>query len=288
MRLLWRGRPSHPQLVARGRQHSVGSYLRDRDFWTGCGPQSSFPGRDAFASVGRYEHRPQSVRAWVGETCSERGGSLTEGWTLAFVALWILQIAVVVVVVGLARQVGLLHLRLRPVGPGAVEDGPPIGSHVESATFSSLLSRPVPVPDPSAELTLLVFASPRCSLCGPVLEGLKRLSAVESSFGCVPVVDDDGNLGLSYLMKYGFSDGIAANELKSISVESRPFGVVLDREGVVLSSGITNTLEQLEELVFQAKHALTTEDDEVGDLSDQAAEGDLVQIAVVSAQRPES
>jgi methylamine dehydrogenase accessory protein MauD len=210
---------------------------------------------------------------------------LSEGWTLSFVALWILQVAVVVVVFGLARQVGLLHLRLRPVGPGAVEDGPPIGSHVESATFSSLLSRPVSLPHPNTELTLLVFASPRCSLCGPVLEGLKRLSAVESSFQCVPIVDDDGNLGLSYLVKYGFPDGLAANELTTISVQSRPFGLVLDREGEVLSSGITNTLEQLEELVFQAKHALRAEEDTVEEVTDQESESYLLNIAAVSAQR---
>jgi hypothetical protein len=118
-----------------------------------------------------------------------------------------------------------------------------------------------------------------------VLEGLKRLSAVESSFQCVPIVDDDGNLGLSYLVKYGFPDGLAANELTTISVQSRPFGLVLDREGEVLSSGITNTLEQLEELVFQAKHALRAEEDTVEEVTDQESESYLLNIAAVSAQR---
>ena len=49
-------------------------------------------------------------------------------WAAAFVVQWILVAVLAIVVVALARQIGVLQLRLAPLGALEVDDeGPPIG-----------------------------------------------------------------------------------------------------------------------------------------------------------------
>jgi hypothetical protein len=58
--------------------------------------------------------------------------------TLSTIVLWILQVMTIVVVVGLARQVGVLHLRVHPLEAGRIEDSPPIGAHLDMTPVVSI------------------------------------------------------------------------------------------------------------------------------------------------------
>ena len=172
-------------------------------------------------------------------------------WIIAVVSLWVLLAIVAVGVVALARQVGLLHLRLRPVGAGALEAGPPVGSVPTLPDVTTLRGQGAQLLI-ADRIGLVLFVSPSCGLCKPVLAGAARLGEVEPDIALTVAVDDgeqSGDGGLAYLGKHGFNDGISAAQLSSLDSGSRPYAVAVSPQGMVLASGAVNTLYQLEALV---------------------------------------
>jgi methylamine dehydrogenase accessory protein MauD len=171
--------------------------------------------------------------------------------------LWVLQAATILVVVGLARQVGVLHLRVPPRGAGPVKEALAVGTTVELAPVTSLESRRVEILSPG-RLALVVFANPGCSLCSPILEGLRSLARRDASFRTTVAVDGDPDTALGYAKRHGFGDAVAAESLDQLDPSHRPFAIALSSKGTVLGSGVPNTLEQLEVLLADARHAQIT------------------------------
>ena len=153
-------------------------------------------------------------------------------WAAAFVVLWILVAVLAVVVVALARQIGVLQLRLAPLGALEVDDeGPPLGLPPEA--------REARTPDGSSTVVggpgsgrLVAFVSDTCPICeqvAPSLPAAARASGLELQ------VVSDPDLELAY------------------RVPGVPFVVVLDELGLVRSKGTVNSLEQVEGLVDTAR-----------------------------------
>ena len=154
-------------------------------------------------------------------------------WAAAFVVQWVLLAVLAVVVVALARQIGVLQLRLAPVGALEVDDeGPPLGEAPEA--------RAARTPDGSSTLVggpgngrLVAFVSDSCPICeqvAPSLPAAARASGLELQ------VVSDPDLEVAY------------------RVPGVPFVVVLDELGLVRSKGTVNSLEQVEGLVDTARH----------------------------------
>jgi hypothetical protein len=156
---------------------------------------------------------------------------VTGWWAAAFVAQWVLLGVLTVVVVALARQIGVLHLRLDPVGALEVDDeGPALGDAPSPRTARGRDGAPTLVGGPGPE-RLVAFVSPTCPICERLLPSLP---AAASAGGLVPQVVWDADLERAY------------------GVPGVPFVVVLDRMGVVRAKGTVNALEQVEGLVDTA------------------------------------
>ena len=153
-------------------------------------------------------------------------------WGAAFVVLWILVAVLAIVVVALARQIGVLQLRVAPLGALEVDDeGPELGEAPEA--------RPVRTPDGTRTVIggpgrgrLVAFVSDTCPICervAPSLPAAARASGLELQ------LVSDPDLESAY------------------RVPGVPFVVVLDEVGVVRSKGTVNSLEQVEGLVDTAR-----------------------------------
>jgi hypothetical protein len=152
-------------------------------------------------------------------------------WTAAFVVQWILLAVLAIAVVALARQIGVLHLRLAPLGALEVDDeGPSLGEAPEERVARSHEGANVPVGGPGPR-RLVAFVSPTCPICEQVLPSLP---ASASASGLALQVVSDPELEAAY------------------RVPGVPFVVVLDELGVVRSKGTVNSLEQVEGLVDTA------------------------------------
>jgi methylamine dehydrogenase accessory protein MauD len=177
------------------------------------------------------------------------------------VALWALLGVVSLSVVALARQVGLLHLRVRPLGPGPVEEGPALGSIVSLPPLTTFRQKVAPILVPG-RIGVVLFASPTCGLCKNVLTGASRLQRVDGDLQVTVAVDAEGNEAMKYLEKYGFDDGVAASELGMLDSGNRPYAVAVNDDGMVLSAGAVNTLDQLEGLADLARRRADGADEE--------------------------
>lgn len=153
-------------------------------------------------------------------------------WAAAFVVQWILVAVLAIVVVALARQIGVLQLRLAPLGALEIDDeGPPLGE--------APVARQARTPDGSSRVIggpgrgrLVAFVSDTCPICEQVAPSLP---AAADASGLELQVVFDPELETAY------------------GVPGVPFVVVLDEVGVVRSKGTVNSLEQVEGLVDTAR-----------------------------------
>jgi hypothetical protein len=138
-------------------------------------------------------------------------------------------------VVALARQVGVLHLRLGPIGALEVDtEGPPLGEAPPPVEAKTAAGSRVTLGGPGLS-RLVVFVSPDCAICAQVLPGVP---AAARAGGSVPLVIQDREAEAAF------------------RVPGTPYALVLDRLGIVVAKGTVNNLEQLEGLIETARRRL--------------------------------
>jgi methylamine dehydrogenase accessory protein MauD len=174
-------------------------------------------------------------------------------WAVSYAALWAVVVALSLLVVALARQVGVLHMRLGPRGALEVDqEGPPLGSAPEPHEVRDLEGRTLVVAGPGRP-QLLLFVSPGCPVCREVVPSV---GAVARDGGLLPIVVADAQpeeAAASYGRLRPPARTVAAEGLpERYGVPGTPYVVVLDEFGVVRSKGTVNNLEQMEGLVETA------------------------------------
>lgn len=174
-------------------------------------------------------------------------------WAISYVALWVVVISLGLLVVALARQVGVLHMRLGPRGAyEADHEGPPLGAAPEPHEARDLEGEPVMVGGPGRP-QLLLFVSPGCPVCREVVPSV---GAVARDGGLVPIVvadSDAAEAAVSYGRLRAPARTVVAESLpERYQVPGTPYVVVLDEFGVVRAKGTVNNLEQMEGLVETA------------------------------------
>ncbi|MGH2674362.1 MAG: thiol-disulfide isomerase [Actinomycetota bacterium] len=174
-------------------------------------------------------------------------------WLVSYVVLWALVALLVVLVVALARQIGLLHVRLGPRGALEMDDeGPPLGEAPEPAEMEDLTGRPAPIGGPGAP-QLLVFVSPSCPMCREVLPSV-RPAARAGGLKAYAVVDAEAATAReAYGPELGLPVVASPVLAHDYLIPGTPYAVVLDAVGVVRAKGTANNLEQLEGLLDTAR-----------------------------------
>jgi hypothetical protein len=131
-------------------------------------------------------------------------------------------------VVALAREVGLLRLRLGPEGALEIADeGPALFARSDAVDRFS--------PDGGAEYLLAVFTSEGCRVCaalGPSIDALARDPLV-----VVEVFDENRDASL----------------WEGLDVPGSPYAVAMGLDGTVLAKGAFNNLAQLESVLATAE-----------------------------------
>jgi methylamine dehydrogenase accessory protein MauD len=184
---------------------------------------------------------------------------MTSGWWIAsYVVLWLLVILLSILVVALARQVGVLHLRLGPRGALEEDDeGPPLGGAVPPHRARDLDGRPVTIGG-GGEGQLVLFVSPDCSLCRAVLPSLP-VAARTAGLGPAVVVDASApGDHARELARKGIRVVAEPAIAEAYRVPGTPYAVAIDATGVIRAKGTVNNLEQMEGLADTARRRLST------------------------------
>ena len=177
------------------------------------------------------------------------------GWWLAsYIVLWALVVALATLVVGLARQIGALHLRLGPRGALELDDeGPPLGSAPASAELLSPNGDRIGVGG-EGEAQFLLFVSPDCPVCEQVLPAVGAV-ATEARFAPRVIVDGEDEDARRVGGRRAQRAPVAASPELGLAygVPGTPYAVVLDERGIVRAKGTVNNMEQVEGLVRTAE-----------------------------------
>jgi methylamine dehydrogenase accessory protein MauD len=178
-------------------------------------------------------------------------------WIASYVVLWCLVVALAVVVVALARQIGVLHMRLGPRGALEMDDeGPPLGEAPTPIDTVDIDGAQVSLGGPG-RAQLLLFASPNCRVCEDVLPSLPAVAQVGQMEPFV--VTDVDSAGARRLAESRGVPVVSSPEATHLyAVPGTPYAVVLDDLGVVRAKGTINNLEQMEGLVDTALRRLGT------------------------------
>jgi hypothetical protein len=167
----------------------------------------------AFAVVASLERTEPSGEQW-----------LAVGLGAALLGL----AALAVVVLSLAREIGLLRASVMPQGALEIpHEGPEVGGRSALAEHVGPLAR--------GRLALAVFTSDGCRLC-------RALQPAVAAFG------RDPRVALRTFDEVRDADAWAAAD-----VPGSPFAVVLDTDGTVLAKGTFNTAAQLESVLAAAE-----------------------------------
>ena len=184
-------------------------------------------------------------------------------------------IALVVALLALARQVGVLHMRVAPAGALQTSGGPAVGGKAPAVPAHTLEGKDVIVGGPAKDvpLRLLMFVSATCPLCKgliPAARSFAKDERVELTF----VGDDDaqvqrGLIAAQGLENYRFINGPEVGQ--AFEVGKLPYAVLLDSDGTILSKGLVNSREHLESLVVAHEMGIATVQDYIGKLKTVAA-----------------
>ena len=136
-------------------------------------------------------------------------------------------VALAVVVLALAREVGMLRLSVAPKGALEVaHEGPEVGARSALATRFELAQ---------GRIALAVFTSDGCGMC-------RVLAPAIAAFGAHPSV-----------ILRTFDEVRDADAWSAADVPGSPFAVALDADGTVLAKGTFNTGAQLESVLATAE-----------------------------------
>lgn len=152
----------------------------------------------------------------------------------------------------LARQVGILHERVAPVGAMINDSGPKVGELSPVFNLDSLTGGKVILGQPSGKHSLVFFLSPTCPICKKLLPALKSIQKSEAGWLSVVLASDGDQPRHEQLIAtqkleqfpYVLSEHLGV----TYRVARLPFAVLLDEQGVVRAKGLVNSREQLESL----------------------------------------
>jgi Methylamine utilisation protein MauE len=153
----------------------------------------------------------------------------TQGWMWIAIGIALAGCAgLAIAVLALAREVGMLRLRLGIQGALEIEgEGPEIGSRPEA--LSERIGRN------GADFGLAVFTSEGCAICQTL----------------APAID---NVAKDPRVAVATFDEVAEAELwRTLEIPGSPFALALDPEGTVLAKGTFNNLAQLESVLATAE-----------------------------------
>ncbi len=167
--------------------------------------------------------------AFAGLTLLPSSELTTDEWLgLGLAAALVGCAGLAVVVLALAREVGMLRLRLGPEGALEIaEEGPRLGSRSDVVERFSF--------EPETSLALAVFVSDGCHVC----------QALEPS---ISALANDPTVAVE-----SFEEHQEAAVWSELEIPGSPFAVALDREGTVLAKGTFNNLVQLESVLGAAE-----------------------------------
>jgi methylamine dehydrogenase accessory protein MauD len=173
------------------------------------------------------------------------------------IVLWIAVLALGVVCMALARQIGVLHQRIAPVGALALRQPLKLDEPVPEMSLTALDGAAVRIGGTrDGRSQLVLFVSPDCAICESLLPAVRSAQGAERAWlDIVLASDGDAERQLQFVKDKGLGrfPYVLSEQLgRSFGVAKLPYAVLIDEAGKLSATGLVNTREHLESL-FVAK-----------------------------------
>ena len=187
------------------------------------------------------------------------------------ILLWVLVVVLSLIVLALARQVGILHERVAPAGALQPTEGPKVGELTKAMALASLDGRSVTVggAQGSGKSTFVLFISPTCPVCKSLVPTAKSLAKSERNRLELVFASDGDKLeqhqAYARDLKLETFPYVLSQKLgMNFEVSKLPFAVLIGADGTLQSKGLVNTREHLESLIEAMDTGIATLQDYVG------------------------
>jgi methylamine dehydrogenase accessory protein MauD len=166
--------------------------------------------------------------------------------------LWCVVIVLAITVLALARQIGVLHERIAPVGALALGQGPQPGEVAPRLVAETLGGTTAVVGGarPSGRPQLLFFVAPSCPVCKQLLPTARLVAETERA-DLLLVGDGDHRQHRDMAERHGIALAAFVNSAEvgqTYRVGKLPYAVLIDDDGTIVAQGLVNTREHLESL----------------------------------------
>lgn len=182
-------------------------------------------------------------------------------WEVSVIVLWVVVLLLLFYLIALTRQIGVLHLRIQPVGARTTTAGLDVGEYAPMQVLTSTKNTPVYIGNATDRDTILLFLSTSCPACQTMAEALSRFVAetyeqIVLVFGAIDPVEVE-----AFLHKHrirGRPVVISPSVVTAFRVSGVPYGFAIDRDGKIRGKGIVNTAEHIESLVNTIRYSTAT------------------------------
>lgn len=202
----------------------------------------------------------------------------------AFALQWVVIVAMGLLMLGLFRQVGMLHERLGPVGALTLSGGAKVGEVAKSFDLPSLTGGDVRIGGATADgrSTLVFFVSPTCPMCKsmlPIVTSIAREHADTTQLVLASDGDEPAQMKMIVQQKLADHPFVLSTELGiAHGVGKLPYAVLLGDDGTVAAKGLVNNREHVESL-FEAQRT------GIASIQEYAARREAAQRAITGASK---
>lgn len=180
-----------------------------------------------------------------------------EAMIVSNVLLWLLLLALAFVVMGLVRQIGVLHGRIAPAGALMVDKGVAVNEPAPQVTAADRNGRPVNFGYAGDKAQLLFFLSPTCPICKSLLPAIKSIAKEQADrLEVVYVSDGDPEDQLKLITEHKLENAtyVVGPEVgMTYQIGKLPYAALVDKGGVLRAKGLVNSREHLDSL-FETEH----------------------------------
>lgn len=169
------------------------------------------------------------------------------------VLLWLSMVGLTIVLVGLARQIGILHERSAPLGAMMIDQGPEVGEAAPVFNVRDFYDQPVRVGGSRIDDNeiLVLFISPTCPMCNKLLPLVKSVARTEG-VDAILISDGEREDHERFLKHHplGSIPYVVSAEIgMKFQIGKIPYAILLDSKGTIRAKGLVNTREHLESLL---------------------------------------
>jgi len=166
---------------------------------------------------------------------------------------WAAICVLLVAVLALARQVGVLHERVAPMGALTMDHGPETGAESPVFDLVSLTGERIAIGRASGRPQMIFFLSPTCPVCKKLLPVLRSIRGDERGTDVILASDGEAPEHLAFYRReklapfpYVLSPALGM----VFRISKLPYAVVVGPDGRIASKGLVNNREQIESLLL--------------------------------------